>query len=269
MQPCDYAAMRQDGHAAKWACCQSVEAREDIVEFIDDAVVLNARPHGETHAVAELLTASHGRWAGLVYGGQGRKLAPLLQAGNGVRAEWKGRLEDSLGHFSLELTRPRAAEVMHDRLALAGLAAICATALAALPEREAHAAVHAGLIIVLDHLDDADLWPALMARWELGLLASVGFGLTLDRCAATGARDNLVYVSPKSAAAVSAEAGAPYADRLLPLPAFLINASAEATREHAIAALTTTGYFLETRILHLANKQLPEARRRLGALLAG
>ena len=238
------------------------------MEYIDDAIVLNARAHGETHAVVDLLTAHHGRWAGLVYGGQGRKMGPLLQAGNGVRATWKGRLEDSLGHFTLELERPRAADAMHNRLALAGLAAACATALCALPEREAQDAVYAGLLVVLDHLEDVDLWPALMARWELGVLASVGFGLTLDRCAATGTRDELTYVSPKSACAVSRAAGEPYADRLLPLPAFLIDAQAEATHDDAVAALQTTGYFIETRILHLSNRELPEARRRLVTLLA-
>lgn len=238
------------------------------MEFVDNAIVLSARAHGETHAVADLMTASHGRWAGLVYGGQGRKMGPILQAGNGVRATWRGRLDDSLGHYALELTAPRASAAMSDRLALAALSGACATALAALPDREAHDGVYTGLAIVLDHLDDPDLWPALMARWELGVLGSVGFGLTLDKCAATGAREDLVYVSPKSACAVSRDAGAPYADRLLPLPAFLIDRSAEATRGDAIDALKTTGYFIETRILHLANCQLPEARRRLPDLLA-
>jgi DNA repair protein RecO (recombination protein O) len=106
-----------------------------------------------------------------------------------------------------------------------------------------------------------------MARWELGLLAELGFGLTLDRCASTGARENLIYVSPRSACAVSAEAGEPYKEKLLPLPAFLRGASNGASREEAIAALTTTGYFIETRILHLSDKTLPDARRRLVDLL--
>lgn len=237
------------------------------MEFIDDGVVLGARPYGETHAVAEILTPSRGRWSGLVYGGQGRRAQPTLQAGNGVRAAWKGRLDDSLGHFTLELTAARAAGLMHDRLSLAGLASACATASAALPEREPHAPVYHAMTVLLDALDDPEVWPALMARWELGLLAELGFGLTLDRCAATGAREDLVYVSPRSASAVSRAAGEPYKDRLLPLPAFLRGAGAEATGEEAVAALTTTGYFIETRILHLANRPLPEARAGLVELL--
>ena len=238
------------------------------MSFTDHGVVLDARAHGETAAVAHVFTAAHGRRAGLVYGGQGRRMRPVLQPGNEVSLEWKGRGEESLGHFSLELTRARAAEAMADRLSLAGLAAACAVALACLPEREAHFPSYQGMAVLLDNLDDIDVWPALMARWELGLLAELGFGLTLDRCAATGASENLVYVSPRSACAVSAEAGAPYKDKLLPLPAFLRGASAQASLAEACDALMTTGRFIETRILHPADRQLPEARLRVAALLA-
>lgn len=237
------------------------------MEFTDDGIILSARAHGETAAVAEIFTPHHGKWAGLVYGGQGRTQRPVLQPGNGVRAHWKGRLDESLGFFTLELTHARAGELMQDRLSLAGLTAACALAAATLPEREAHGRAYHTMRILLDHLGDPDIWPALMARWELGLLAELGFGLTLDRCAATGARENLIYVSPKSASAVSAEAGEPYKDRMLPLPAFLRDSSADATRADALDGLTTTGYFIETRILHLANKELPEARRRVAELL--
>jgi DNA repair protein RecO (recombination protein O) len=239
------------------------------VEFTDDGIILAARAYGESAAVAEILTPHHGRWAGLVYGGQGRTKTPLLQPGNGVKATWKGRLDDSLGFFTLELTQARAAALMQDRISLAALTAACAVASATLPERQAHGRVYHTLRILFDHLDNIDIWPALMARWELGLLAELGFGLTLDQCAATGARENLIYVSPKSASAVSAEAGEPYKDRLLPLPAFLRDARADAPSADAIAGLTTTGHFIETRILHAANQELPEARRRLAELLAG
>ncbi len=233
------------------------------MDFTDDGIILSARAHGETAAVAEIFTPHHGKWAGLVYGGQGRTQRPILQPGNSVRATWKGRLDDSLGHYTLELTHARAGELMQDRLSLGGLTAACAVAVATLPEREAHARAYHTMRILLDHLGDIDIWPALMARWELGLLAELGFGLTLDKCAATGSKDNLIYVSPKSASAVSAEAGEPYKDRMLPLPAFLRDASAEATLADALDGLTTTGHFIETRILHATNADLPEARRRV------
>ncbi len=237
------------------------------MDFTDDGIILSARAHGETAAVAEIFTPHHGKWAGLVYGGQGRTQRPVLQPGNGVRATWKGRLDDSLGHYTLELTHARAGELMQDRLSLAGLTAACTVAAATLPEREAHGRAYHTMRILLDHLGDIDIWPALMARWELGLLAELGFGLTLDRCAATGARDNLIYVSPKSASAVSAEAGEPYKDRMLPLPAFLVDAGAAATLADALDGLTTTGHFIETRILHSTHADMPEARRRVIDLL--
>ncbi|MGF1544628.1 MAG: DNA repair protein RecO [Parvularculaceae bacterium] len=230
--------------------------------FVDDGIIVAARPHGEAHAVAEVLTTTHGLWAGLVYGGQGARVQSVLQLGNGVRAEWKGRFDDSLGRFSLELETPRAAALMGDRLALKGLAALSAVAAAALPEREAVPGVHDGLAVCLDALCDPDLWPALMARWELGLLAAVGYALDLTKCAATGTTDDLVYVSPKSARAVSAAAGEPYKERLLPLPAFLAGRAREASLKEALDALETTGWFLATRCLHPANRDLPEARAR-------
>ncbi|MEL7486246.1 MAG: DNA repair protein RecO [Pseudomonadota bacterium] len=238
------------------------------MQFSEEGVVLNARAHGENHAVAEIFTAGRGRWAGLVYGGQGRKMQPLLQPGNGVRAEWRGRGDDSLGHFSLELTAPRAGELMQERLSLTALSAACAVARVCLPEREPHPATYAAFEILLGVLNDADLFPALMARWELGLLSELGFGLTLDQCAATGGRDNLVFVSPKSACAVSAEAGEPYRDKLLALPAFLRGERGDVTRADAVDGLTLTGYFIETRILQPADKDTPEPRRRLLSLLA-
>lgn len=232
------------------------------MSFTDQGIVLGARAHGETHAVVELFTEGHGRWPALVYGGQGKKMQPILQPGNEVRAEWKGRGE-GLGFFALELAKAHAAALMLDALSLAGLNAATSLARASLPEREAHAGAYEGLRILIGHLDDAEIWPQLMARWELGLLAELGFGLTLDRCAATGAREDLIYVSPRSASAVSREAGAPYREKLLPLPAFLRGEASGASLAEAIAGLTTTGYFIETRILHLAHLPMPEARAKL------
>lgn len=237
------------------------------MSFTDIGIVLDARAHGETHAVANIFTEQYGRRAGLVYGGQGKRMRPILQPGNEVNVDWKGRGEDSLGHFSLEMSRARAGEAMQDRLSLAALSAACALANAVLPEREVHQRAYAAMAVLLDNLDDIDLWPALMARWELGLLAELGFGLTLDRCAAGGANENLIYVSPRSACAVSQEAGEPYKDKLLPLPAFLRGGGASAELPDALDALHMTGYFIETRILHLSDKQLPEARLRVVELL--
>ena len=237
------------------------------MEFSDQGVVLAARAHGESHAIADILTETRGRWSGLVYGGQGTKQRPVLQAGNDVRLTWKGRVSDSLGHFSLELERPRAAALMQDRISLAGLSALAAVAAACLNEREPHDGVYQGFKVLLAHLDNVDLWPALMARWELGLLAALGFGLTLDKCAATGTKENLVYVSPKSAQAGCQEAGAPYHEKMLALPGFLSQKNVDATHEDALCGLRLTAYFLETRVLWPSDRTLPQARQRVLELL--
>lgn len=238
-----------------------------MMEWTDRAIVLSTRAHGEGHAVVDLFTPDHGRWSGLVFGGSGRTMSPVLQAGNRVKAQWRGRLEDSLGHFALELETPIAANLMGERLQLAGMSAACAMASACLPEREGHARIFAGLNILIENFEDLEIWPALMARWELGLLGDLGFGLNLDSCAATGATDGLIFVSPKSARAVSAQAGEPYRDKLLPLPAFLRGDRGPLPLSDAIDALYTTGYFIETRLLHLANRQLPDSRVRVLDLL--
>lgn len=237
------------------------------MEFEDEAIILGARAHGEAHAVAELFTAQRGRWAGLVYGGQSRKTLPLLQPGNGVKAVWKARLDDSLGHFALELTAPRAARHLLDRFALSGLSAAASVTLATLTEREPHPRLFAALIVLLDSLDAPEIWPPLLARYELGLMAELGFGLSLDKCVATGATEGLIYVSPRSGGAVSDVAGEPYKNKLLRLPAFLRDVSAAASPVDINDALALTGYFIETRVLHPAGKELPEARKRVVELL--
>jgi DNA repair protein RecO (recombination protein O) len=238
------------------------------MNWTDEGVVLSVRPHGETAAVVELFTRSHGRHLGLVHGGRSRKLRPVLQMGNHVDAAWKARLADHLGHMSLEMRRGYAASVMEDATALAGLTSLCALA-RLLPERDPHPSLYEVTLFVLGFLDDDSVWPALLVRWEMALLDELGFGLDLSQCAATGVNDQLVYVSPKSGRAVSASAGEPYKDKLLHLPRFLAGAREGAISNADIAAgLALTGHFLETRVMHPRGEEMPEARHRLAALLA-
>ena len=238
------------------------------MQWSDEGIVLSVRSHGETAAVAELFTRAHGRHAGLVHGGRSRKLRPILQTGNHVDAAWKARLSEHLGHITLELRHGYAAAALDDPLALTGLMSLAAL-VRLLPERDPHPNLYEVSLFVLSFLDDASVWPALMVRWELALLAELGFGLDLSACAATGGNDQLVYVSPKSGRAVSASAGEPYKDRLLPLPAFLTQGrQAEVTRADVVAGLALTGHFLAARVLGPRDLELPEPRRRLAELLA-
>lgn len=238
------------------------------MHWTDEGLILSVRSHGETAAIAELFTRSHGRHMALVHGGRSRKLRPVLQTGNHVDATWKARLSEQLGHATLELRRGFAAAALDDPLALSGLTTLCAMS-RLLPERDPHPNLYEITLFVLGFLDDPSVWPALYVRWELALLAELGFGLDLESCAATGANDSLVYVSPRTGRAVSASAGEPYRDKLLALPAFLATSrNAIATGADIAAGLRLTGHFLETRVLAPRQMQMPETRSRLADLLA-
>lgn len=216
------------------------------MEWTDEGIVLACRRHGESGAIVTLLTRAHGRHAGLVRGGAGRRLRGLYEPGNRVLATWRARLAEHLGHYTCELAEALAARLLDDPLRLAGLAAATAVADAALPEREPHPAVHDRLRALLAALAEspAAAWQAAYVRWELALLADLGFGLDLARCAVTGAATDLAYVSPRSGRAVSAAAGAAYAGRLLRLPAFLLAPAAAAGPAEILAGLELTGHFL-------------------------
>lgn len=238
------------------------------MDWRDEGLLLSVRRHGETGAVIEVLTAGHGRHAGLVRGGGGVKLSAVLQPGAQLAVEWRARIEDHLGTYRVEPIRSRAAAVMADRARLAGLNALAAMVLSLVPEREADPALYASTVAMADALAATDpAWPAEYARWELALLGALGFGLDLERCAATGTRAELSFVSPRTGRAVCRSAGAAWADRLLPLPGFLIGRG-QPTIGAVREALRLTGYFLETAALPaLGQDALPEARGRLLAVL--
>lgn len=237
------------------------------MHWSEEGIILSARRHGETSVIAEVFTRGHGRYAGLVHGGRSRSMRAVLQPGNLVAATWRARLSEHLGVFAIEPVALKAAALIDDPFKLAGLTTL--TTLAHLvPEREAHARLHDAFRYVLAALDDDDLWPALLVRWELGLLEELGFGLDLSRCAATGENRELVYVSPKTGRAVSADAGAPYSDRLLALPAFLLGGGEGPSSAEICEGFALTGHFLVRHVLEPRGLKLPEARARIVSRLA-
>jgi DNA repair protein RecO (recombination protein O) len=236
------------------------------MEWRDEGIILAVRGHGETSAIAEVFTAEHGRALGLIRGGRSRQMRPVLQPGNAVHLTWRARLEEHLGHITLEPTALRAGFIIENALRLSGLASLTALA-QVLPEREPHRKLYDAMRIVLEAIDHDEVWPALLVRWEMGLLDELGFGLDLSKCASTGTGEDLIYVSPKSGKAVSAGAGAPYAARLLKLPAFL-KGSGAATREEVQSGFTLTGYFLERDVFAARNMAMPQAREMLLQALA-
>jgi DNA repair protein RecO (recombination protein O) len=239
------------------------------VEWTAPAVVLEVRPHGEGGAVVSLLTEEHGRHAGLAKGGASRAQAGLWLPGNLVEARWIARLPDQLGALSAEMVHPAAALAMDDPLALALLSSACAIAADALPEREPHPRVFHALVSVIGHLaGGAEGVLADYIRWEALVLTELGYGLNLGACAVTGVTEGLTHVSPRSGRAVSAGAAAPYAGRLLPLPAFLRDPDSAGDPAAWDAGLRLTGHFLERDAFGARHRPVPEARHRLADRVA-
>lgn len=236
------------------------------ISWEDQGIILAVRRFGEHDAIITLLTPTQGRHAGIVKGGSGKRGRSLLQPGNLVKAWWRARLDEHLGTFTVEGLRPFAADAMADANVLAGLSALCAMAETTLPEREPHAAVYRHTLHLLEHLSMPG-WEAHYVLWELALLRDMGYGLDLTTCAATGTRDDLTYVSPRSGRAVSSEAAAPYVDRMLALPAFLREENAAASTDNISAAeiaqgLALTGHFFETHVFRPHSRQEPASRTR-------
>lgn len=236
------------------------------MEWQAPAVVLGVRPYGDTGALVTVLTEAHGRHAGLAKGGASRAQAPVWQMGNLVEARWVGRLAEQLGAISAEMVHPAAALAMEHPLALAMLAAACALAEGALPEREAHPRCFHGLVSLIARLPGGveRVLPDYV-RWEALLLEEMGYGLDLSCCALTGATEDLAWVSPRTGRAVTAAAGAPWRDRLLPLPAFLLAEDRAGANDPSgpaewLAGLRLTGHFLRQNAYNSQQKPLPQAR---------
>jgi DNA repair protein RecO (recombination protein O) len=232
------------------------------MEWRDEGLVIGVRRHGETSAIVEAMTRAHGRHLGLVRGGRSARLRAALQLGNTLALVWRARLDEHLGAYSIEPLALRAGRLMGSALALAGINYLSALT-RLLPEREPHEAVYETLTLIADRLDDEALAPPLVARFEALMLAECGFRLDLARCAATGASDGLAYVSPRSGRAVSAEAGAPWRDRLLPLAAFMCEGArleAPPSTEDIADAFSMTGYFLARDLYAARGESLPDSR---------
>lgn len=190
------------------------------MEWTDEGIILGVRRHGESSAIVELMTRGHGRHLGLVRGGAGSRMRPLLQPGNSVQAIWRARLDEQLGYYLIEGTKLRAATLIGASHAVYGVTHLAAVA-RLLPERDPHDDIFFMLEHILDDFDHPAIAAVHTIRFELAMLAELGFGLDLENCAASGATTELIYVSPKSGNAVSRAAGEPWRDRLMRLPPFL------------------------------------------------
>jgi DNA repair protein RecO (recombination protein O) len=241
------------------------------MEWHDQALILGGRRFGESGLILDVLTQTKGRRSGLVYGGASRKKRALYEAGNALAVTWTGRLEEQLGRFNVaEVTTSRAGRFLDRPEALAAITTITSILRGAVDEGDAAgSSLYQPTTLLLDALDNWPVWPALYAKWELGLLSALGFGLDLDKCALSGANDGLTHVSPKTGRAVRGSEAEGYVERLFRLPAFLIDPAALAMAEDIEDALQLTGYFLAERLFSSVHKPLPPERARLVPKLIG
>lgn len=232
------------------------------MDWRDQGILLGLRRHGENAAILDVFTRERGRHLGVMRGATSRKIAPILQPGAQLDLTWRARLDDHIGSYTVEPVRSRAAMALGDRLSLAGLNAVAALLMFLLPERESHDALYLRTEALLDILDEVQIWPYAYLKWEMALLEEMGFGLDLRKCAVTGSRDDLAFVSPKTGRAVSRQGAGEWADRLLPLPLCLLGQGGASDQE-INDGLVTTGYFLREKLApQLGHKPLPEARQR-------
>jgi DNA repair protein RecO (recombination protein O) len=236
------------------------------MQWTDEGIVLGVKRHGEANAILELMTREHGRHLGLVRGGFGSRLKPVLQPGNSVDATWRARLDEHLGNYSVEALHLRAAGFFSFPHAIYGVGHLAAL-MRLLPERDPHRTLFESLDAIFARLDDATFAAPMVVRFELQLLSELGFGLDLERCAATGTSGDLVYVSPKSGRAVSRQAGEPWADKMLRLPAFLRDADTVPTAPDLADGFALTGYFLVRHALEPRGLPLNDERSHFIAAL--
>ncbi len=228
------------------------------MEWREEAIILGVSRHGETSVVAELMTRSRGRHLGLVRGGRSRRQQPVLQPGNRVEANWRARLDEHLGTLTLEPVEMRAASVMDSALALQGVQLLAAH-MRLLPERDPHERLYDACLHILTIIDAPDHAGGAMLGFELALLEEMGLGLDLTACALTGETRGLAFVSPRTGRAVTAQAGAPWSERLLPLPACIVE-DGPATLHDLLDGFALTGHFLNRNIWIPRNMAEPHAR---------
>jgi len=240
------------------------------MEWTDDAIVLGVRPFGEHSAILEALTRTHGRHLGLLRSASSKRTRGMLEAGNRLSVHWRARLDQQLGNYDIELASSRAAMFFEDGLKLSGLSAACAVCTAMLPEREGHERVYSALdgLLQLMTLVPSPEWITAHVRFEMVLLEDLGFGLDFESCAVTGAREGLAFVSPKTGRAVTLEGAGIYANRLLPLPAFLFEREAPAIVPDLAAGLALTEHFLARVLADSHGLDLPASRQRFGEKVA-
>jgi DNA repair protein RecO (recombination protein O) len=236
------------------------------MEWRDKGILLATKPFGETSLIIDVFTPDHGKSSGVVRGGQSKKLKPTLQIGAQLDLTWKARLEEHLGSFQVELIRSRTANVMNDRLLLAGMLSSATLINRFFPTGQVYKQFYESSENLFDLLQFPDIWTLGYLKWELEFLETLGFGLDLEKCAVTGTTEDLKFISPKSGRAVSQSAAGEWSSKLLPFP---IAASGQVNSlEDILAGLKVSQFFLEKKVLiAFGMEHLPTVRSRFISLI--
>ena len=233
------------------------------MRWSDSGYVISSKPYGESSAIINIFSKEHGRHAGLVKGGNGKRLKGIIQPGNKIFAQWASRTSEQLGFFNVELNHPVVALIMTDQKKLVALSSACSMLYLLTAEREKQENLYEAFSELIDSIVNNNDWPFEYIRWEKYLLKEIGYGLDLDKCAVTGTTEALYYVSPKTGRAVCFDAGKPYQTKLLKLPYFLVGSSCnfnEKDLNSVVDGLRLTGYFLEKVIFNTKSIGLPKSR---------
>ena len=232
------------------------------MEWKDNGIIIGRKMFGESHVILELLTENQGKRKGLVHGAKSKQRQHVLELGNTLSVTWKGRTQEQLGYFSpVESVSERANRNLESPTALSAIQSVTALLRTSLDEGDGNESnIYEVTQILLNSLEDFDIWPALYVKWEVFLLSSLGFGLDLTQCALSGATDGLTHVSPRTGKAVRYLEAQRYVDKLLRIPEFLLRSDAEVENKDLKNGLKLTGYFIKNRMYAAIHKAPPEAR---------
>ena len=236
------------------------------MNWTDEGLLLSVNPHGEKSAIIQVLTRTKGLHAGIIQNAFSRKMSSTLQPGSQLHLNWSSRLEEHLGSYKVDLLKTRADIFLGNKLALDVFNSLSSLCISILAERDPMPEFYKITVKFLDQIVNQEKWEFLYLDWELQLLISIGYGLDLKKCVATGTTDNLFYISPKSGKAVCKEKGLKYDKKLLRFPDILKDKKKdnEFSRSELVIGLSVTGFFLKKWITYsLQNKQTMSIRQRL------
>jgi len=236
------------------------------MKFEDEGYIINVRKFGEKSLILTAITENHGKISGFAKNALSRKTAGIYQIGNKIKIDYYSRIDENLGAIKCELINPLSVNFLSDGKRLNLLGCFCSLLNLCIPEQEALDDFYSYSEGILNHIAIDDDFSKIYCLWELNLLDYLGLGIDLSSCASTGVVDDLIYISPKSARAVSAEAGKPYKGKLFNLPQFYLDENTVSDNEDILDSLNICETFLKKNFFETHNLKFPDIRSRLPEL---